>query len=1363
MAHRRSLQRRSRFGSQSVGWLLVLVAWAALASAARAQLLDEFLFCSTFQGPTASAQVPALPEGLRLVAPRPEAVADPAALSAQTPFQFVLRFGDVLPKFVLLDTADRADAAIGFEPNNPPPGVIIDKVAGTISFSVQAAGPWFIQTSYQGDGQTVLTYRVLSGATSIVAGQPRLVDISRALATRAVTFAPVDAQGAPIARVPFDIRAPLLVRFTHRATGLGCASLLGGFGQGARIMVSDTTADYSLAAIAAVGRRLGRSIHLYQYLFRNGIRSDLNLANNAAQLVQKSLTVYPGVSTPGVTVAPGLGYIDYSQARGPTFQARIDTFFAADSFGVGQPASLFVLSLGDSVVSLDDPAEAQRPDFPVFLLSGAATNSTVGADSKIAFTSPSFTGTGDYAQSFFFVDPNRGTFDRPSVPANGQITLGSNPLLDATRLAQSCDDFAVRVVAQHQVQSCFVEGGAPILECAVSALAADGSNQGSAQDLAAGFTPTLKLKRGDALVFQGLLKTAAVTPLLFQAPVPSPGNYRLVITNPGTNIGGTPFPVRSKSFFRLRAGVDGNPPALTKLQLLDAGALVNAITPGTVRDVLRFRIDPVAGAAGCTPLRDSLTATTAEASVDGGAFQALTVSSLPSGDLEARLPAAGNAARFDLKLSATDSAGNRLVTRFSLGVGSRGPGPAAIPDTAFTTSPASTAFNLPQGSGTQTASVSLGSAGEPIDFTVSESLPWLTVSAASVVTPTTLILTASAAGLAPGTYQGTVTIAGEDAGVAATLLYPVSLTVTGAQGSNLTVSPTALSFAANAGGPNPASRTLTLGTTGSALAVTTSDNASWLTVSPASTTTPATLTAAVNVAGLAAGSYSAVITLTAAGAGNSPVVVPVSLTLSAPPPTAGLTVSPGSLSFSAPQGGPAPPPQVLAIGSSGAALSWTASDNAAFVGESPASGVTPGATNVSVNVGGLAAGTYNAVITVSSPTGGSVGVPVSLTVTAVNAAAPVVNGFNPPSGPVGTGVEVLGANFTAASAVSFNFVAASSVQLLANGNLLAVVPPGATTGFIRVSNAAGTGVSFQPFTVISGNAPAISGFSPLSGAAGDRITITGANFQNPSQVFFNGKPSPFVLFGGTNFLSAEVPAGASSGPLTVTTGGGSATSSASFTVTGSPPPTAPAVTATPVSLSFNGTQGGSNPPGQAMGIGSTGDALGWSATSTASWLSLVPASGTTPSNTTANVNLAGLAAGTYNANLTIAAPGATSALVAVSLSVGPANPPPSGGPVITLTSPNSGTFRGGSLVTIQWSSSSATSHRVEFSLDGVTFQPIATGLAGTQMSTTWRVPSTLVGQGEISPLTLRVIARNDTTGATAQDTNDGLLTLLGPF
>jgi hypothetical protein len=94
------------------------------------------------------------------------------------------------------------------------------------------------------------------------------------------------------------------------------------------------------------------------------------------------------------------------------------------------------------------------------------------------------------------------------------------------------------------------------------------------------------------------------------------------------------------------------------------------------------------------------------------------------------------------------------------------------------------------------------------------------------------------------------------------------------------VSPTSFSFTATAGGANPANQSLSITNTGAGtLNWTASDNATWLTVSPTSGTAPSTATLSVSIAGLTPGTYNGTITVTATGATNSPVNVPVTLTV----------------------------------------------------------------------------------------------------------------------------------------------------------------------------------------------------------------------------------------------------------------------------------------------------------------------------------------------------------------------------------------------------------------------------------------------------------------------------------------------------
>lgn len=85
------------------------------------------------------------------------------------------------------------------------------------------------------------------------------------------------------------------------------------------------------------------------------------------------------------------------------------------------------------------------------------------------------------------------------------------------------------------------------------------------------------------------------------------------------------------------------------------------------------------------------------------------------------------------------------------------------------------------------------------------------------------------------------------------------------------------------------------------------------------------------------------------------------------------------------------------------------------------------------------------------------------------ASAPVISSVSPMSGSVGTQVVITGTNFTGATAVTFNGVAASYVTNSVT-QITATVPASATSGTISVTTPAGTARSPAMFTVQAGSA-----------------------------------------------------------------------------------------------------------------------------------------------------------------------------------------------------------------------------------------------------------------------------------------------------
>jgi uncharacterized repeat protein (TIGR01451 family) len=164
----------------------------------------------------------------------------------------------------------------------------------------------------------------------------------------------------------------------------------------------------------------------------------------------------------------------------------------------------------------------------------------------------------------------------------------------------------------------------------------------------------------------------------------------------------------------------------------------------------------------------------------------------------------------------------------------------------------------------------------------------------------------------------------------------------------------------------------------------------------------------------------------------------------------------------------------------------------------------------------------------------------TLTTTSNFFAPPVITSFTPASGAAGTSVTIRGNNFTGATNLAFNGIPAS-FTVNSRTNITAVVPFSATTGPIVVKTPAFSFPSGTNFVVL----PLITGFSPANGNVGTIVTITGANLTGASSIKFGGATAPFTN-GTFNQMIATVPATAVTGPVSVTTTNGTATTTTNF-------------------------------------------------------------------------------------------------------------------------------------------------------------------------------------------------------------------------
>ena len=201
--------------------------------------------------------------------------------------------------------------------------------------------------------------------------------------------------------------------------------------------------------------------------------------------------------------------------------------------------------------------------------------------------------------------------------------------------------------------------------------------------------------------------------------------------------------------------------------------------------------------------------------------------------------------------------------------------------------------------------------------------------------------------------------------------------------------------------------------------------------------------------------------------------------------------------------------------------------------------VTP-ATSISMNtatriIAAVPANATTGQIHVTTPTG-----------TAASAGtftvAPRITGFMPSSGAPGSSVTIAGANFSGVTSVRFNGINAV-FSLVSSTEITATVPANATTGTIGVTTApGGTATSATSFVV----APRITSFTPSTGAVGASVTINGANLAgvvgHVQRHAGDHHPNTPVK------ITATVPAGATTGPIAVTTAAGTVTSATNFTV-----------------------------------------------------------------------------------------------------------------------------------------------------------------------------------------------------------------------
>ncbi len=218
-----------------------------------------------------------------------------------------------------------------------------------------------------------------------------------------------------------------------------------------------------------------------------------------------------------------------------------------------------------------------------------------------------------------------------------------------------------------------------------------------------------------------------------------------------------------------------------------------------------------------------------------------------------------------------------------------------------------------------------------------------------------------------------------------------------------------------------------------------------------------------------------------------------------------------------------------------------------------------GVTAVSFNNTAAASFTVNSAtqITATVPTGATTGVLKVTNASGTGTSAtsftilstPVIASLTPASGNIGTSVVLAGSFFTGATSVKFNGTAATAFTVNSASQITATVPTGATTGRVTVTVGALTATSPENFTVTT--LPVISSLSPVTGGVGSSVVFNGANLTGATAVKFNITAATTFTVNSASRITATVPAGATTGTVSVTTSFGTGTGP-TFTVVPTP-------------------------------------------------------------------------------------------------------------------------------------------------------------------------------------------------------------------
>ena len=277
---------------------------------------------------------------------------------------------------------------------------------------------------------------------------------------------------------------------------------------------------------------------------------------------------------------------------------------------------------------------------------------------------------------------------------------------------------------------------------------------------------------------------------------------------------------------------------------------------------------------------------------------------------------------------------------------------------------------------------------------------WLAAALDQTTAPATLTLQPNVGSLQPGAYAATVSVSSAGA-----CNSPVQATVTfnvdaPALPPRIVLSSSLAQFTASTANPADIAIGITNGGGGTLaglsaeIAYAAGGPSGWLNAVISSASAPATLVLRAALGSLTPGTYSALVSVKAPGASNSPQPVAVTFTVIAPEvPAIGLSRS--SLSFAAIEGGAAPAAQSIAISNAGtgtldglaATVAYAAGEPGGWLVATLSQTAAPSTLSVRAVPSALGPGTYHAAIAIASPSAANSPQTVMVTVTVDRAPA----------------------------------------------------------------------------------------------------------------------------------------------------------------------------------------------------------------------------------------------------------------------------------------------------------------------------------------------------------------------------------------